>query len=500
MSERSAGILMHITSLPGKFEIGDFGPEAYRFADFLKNHDQKYWQMLPLNQVYRDGGYSPYSSLSAFAGNIYLISPELLLEQNLITELPVGNKLHTSDKVHYERIVQIKETVIDEVYKNFKTRPFNTLARNFEEFCEKEAFWLNDYALFVYLKKTQGMIPWNDWPAEFRDRDERVMKMVVKENADKIEREKFAQFLFLYQWKELKSYCNSREIKIFGDIPIYVNYDSADVWSHPELFKLDKNRMKLAVSGVPPDYFSKEGQLWGMPVFNWAVMKKDGYSWWIDRIKKNLELFDLLRLDHFRGFSTFWEVPVSEKTAVNGTWIKGPGADFFNALKKVFPEMPFVAEDLGDVDQPVYDLRDKFKLPGMRVLQFAFGKNFEKSHHIPHNHTYNSVVYTGTHDNNTTRGWFMNETGKMQRKHLKSYIGKKIHKRNCHWQLIRMTYASVAKLAIIPIQDFMGMGAEARMNIPSTENHNWLWRLSEKYLTPGIKRKIKKLVKTYGRG
>ena len=498
-SVRYAGILMHVTSLPGKYDTGDFGPEAYRFADFLKDHGQRYWQVLPLNQVYKDGCYSPYSSLSAFAGNIYLISPELLIEQNLVGELKEDNRLHTTLRVNYEKAAKTREMIIDEAFTGFKNMPSGILHKDFTEFCKKEAYWLDDYSLFISLKKKHGMDAWIDWPPEFRERDEKSLELYAKENKDDTEREKFAQFLFMIQWKNLKTYCNSKGIKILGDVPIYVNYDSADVWSYPELFRLDENRMKVAVAGVPPDYFSEKGQLWGMPVFRWDVMRKDGYLWWINRIRKNLELFDLLRLYHFRGFSAFWEVPAGEKTAVKGNWIKGPGARFFNVLLKEFPDMPFIAEDLGDVDQSVYDLRDKYGLPGMRILQFAFGKNYQRSNHIPHNHTYNSVVYTGTHDNNTTKGWFTGEAGKMQRKHLKNYSGRKIHKRNCHWQLIRMAYASVASLVIIPIQDFIGLGSKARMNIPATENNNWLWRLSEKDLTPEIKKKIKNLVKTYGR-
>jgi 4-alpha-glucanotransferase len=497
--ERKAGILMHITSLPGKYETGDFGPEAYEFADFLKRNHQSCWQMLPLNPIYENGAYSPYSSLSAFAGNIYLISPELLFRQNLISELPDSKTSRSSSKVNYAGAVITKEKVIDQAFENFNKGASKSLEKEFEAFCKKEEFWLHDYALFITLKKKFHFTKWIEWPEKFCNRDKTTLKKFHEENAGPIKREKFAQLLFLKQWNELKNYCNTKGITIFGDMPIYVNYDSADVWSHPELFKLKSNKEIKAVAGVPPDYFSREGQLWGMPVYRWDEMKKNGYGWWKQRIKKNLELFDLLRLDHFRGFSTYWEVPAGEKTAVNGKWIKGPADNFFNALKKEFPRMPFIAEDLGDVDQEVYDLRDRFALPGMRLMQFAFGTNSDTSVHAPHNHTYNSIVYTGTHDNNTTKGWFASETKHSNRRHLNRYVGKKVRYRNVHLELIRMAYASVAKLAIIPIQDFMGLGSNGRMNVPSVEKGNWEWRLTKKQLKPKIEKRIKTFVKTFGR-
>ena len=499
MSERKAGILMHISSLPGKYAIGDFGPEAYRFADFLKRNGQGYWQLLPLNQVNERYGYSPYSPLSAFAGNVYFVSPDLLAEQNLISDLPENCMPSSSGKVNYKIAEQTKEEIIDTAFKRFKDNSFSSLKNDFAEFREKERYWLTDYSFFMTLKKKFNFSNWNEWPKVLRDRDEKALKQFFKENSDEIEREEFAQFIFLKQWKNLKRYCNDKCIKIFGDVPIYINYDSADVWSHPEFFKLKKNKEMKAVAGVPPDYFSESGQLWNMPVFRWDVMKNDGFTWWKNRIKKNLELFDLLRLDHFRGFSAFWEVPAGEVTAINGKWVRGPGAGLFDELKKEFPDMPFVAEDLGQIDQSVYELRDNYDLPGMKVLQFAFGSDTRTSVHIPHNHTYNCIVYTGTHDNNTTKGWFIRETDCVQRKNLKKYLGKKIHNRNCHLQLIRLAYSSVAKLVITPFQDILGLGTDARMNTPSVGNGNWVWRFTKNDLNPKTGNKLRKLVKTFGR-
>ena len=498
-SEREAGILLHITSLPGRYPIGDLGPEAYNFADFLKRNGQSCWQILPLNQVYEQGGWSPYSPLSAFAGNICLVSPELLAEQNMISILPEKLKSPSSEIADYQIAEHLKEEAFKRAFKYLKSDSSLSLRNDFMEFREKEKYWLHDYSLFITIKKKYNHSAWNKWPITFRDHDKRVLKQFTYENFLDIEREEFAQFIFLNQWKALKSYCNDRGIEIFGDMPIYVNYDSADVWSHPEYFKLKENKEMLFVAGVPPDYFSKSGQLWNMPVYKWDVMENDKYKWWKYRIKKNLELFDILRLDHFRGFSAYWEVPAGEMTAVNGKWVTGPGITLFEELKKEFPQMPFVAEDLGEIDQPVYDLRDRYNLPGMKVLQFAFDTDTGKSPHLPHNYNRNCIVYTGTHDNNTTRGWFRSDTDKAQRQNLKRYLGIKIRKRSSHLQLIRLAYSSVARLAIIPLQDMLGLGPEGRMNIPSSVNGNWLWRLSGKTLNSGIESNIRTLVKTFGR-
>ncbi len=499
LPERRAGILMHVTSLPGDYGIGDIGQEAFRFADFLKRNGQGYWQILPLNQVYKEGGYSPYSALSVFAGNNMVISPGWLTKYKLLETIPESMRLKSLTKVQYAEAEQIKEELIDAAFDRFKRGTFRNFKKEFARFCEKEEYWLDDYSIFITLKKIYHNSKWNAWPAEYRDRDKKALSELSIEKADKIERQKFAQFIFMQQWKSLKTYCNNLGIKIFGDIPLYVNYDSADVWSHPDFFKLKKNKEIEAVAGVPPDYFSKNGQLWGMPVFNWDIMEKDGFSWWINRFKRNLDLYDLLRLDHFRGFSAHYEVPAGETTAINGRWVNAPGDALFMALKKEFINMPFVAEDLGEIDQPVYDLRDKYCLPGMKVMQFAFDDDSGKSIHALHNHTWNSIVYTGTHDNNTTKGWFKTETKPLQQRIMKKYTGKEINKGNCHLELTRLAYSSVAKLVIIPIQDIIGLGSKARMNTPSVPAGNWTWRLSRSGISTKTEKRIRDLAKTFGR-
>jgi 4-alpha-glucanotransferase len=499
ISERKAGILLHISSLPGKYTTGDVGPEAYRFVDFLKLNGQSYWQILPLNQTDVQYDHSPYSPLSAFAGNKCFISIDLLAEQNLISGLPENTMLATSGKADYQKSLHIKEKIIDIAYKRFKNGLLPSLTKDFAMFQEKEKYWLKDYSLFITLREKFHFSKWNEWPVLFRDHDVKTLERFSEENQYSIEKEEFSQFLFQQQWQKLKSYCNDRNIRIFGDIPIYINYDSADVWAHPEFFILKRNKDVKYVAGVPPDYFSEKGQLWNMPVFRWNKMRKDGYTWWKERLRKNLNLYDLLRLDHFRGFSAYWQVPAGEANAVNGKWVRGPGNVFFDELKKVFPDMPFVAEDLGQIDQQVYRLRDEYDLPGMRVLQFAFGEDCRDCVHFLHNHTYNSIVYTGTHDNNTIRGWFKNETGPYHRKNLKKYLGRRINYCNCHTELIRLAYSSVAKLVIIPFQDILGLGSDARMNTPSVGSGNWLWRLAADDLKPKTGNKIKELVQTFGR-
>ncbi len=498
--ERKAGILMHITSLPGKYDIGDLGPEAYKFADFLKRCNQHYWQILPLNQVENGSAYSPYSAISAFSGNTLLISPERLVEQKLIDRSFLNSELQNVDKVNFEAAEKFKNKIIHTAYKNLKNGDFISLEKEFKLFCKNEKYWLHDYALFAVLRQKFQLSVWNEWPDKFRDRDKKALNEFEKNNSDNIEREKFAQFLFSRQWNELKDYCNSQDIKIFGDMPIYVGYNSSDVWSHPELFNLKKNsKLMKTVAGVPPDRFSNDGQLWGLPIFRWDEMKKEGFAWWKERVKKNLELYDLLRLDHFRGFSAYWEVPFGETTARNGKWKKGPAFSLFDELKKEFPSMPFVAEDLGQIDQPVYDLRDKYNMPGMMVLHFAFGGDLGTSTHINHNHPYNSIVYTGTHDNNSSRGWFKHDAGKKARYNIKRYLNKNVFSWNSHTELLRLAYSSVAKLAIIPIQDILGLNSSSRMNIPATATGNWQWRLKQSYLKPKVEKQLNELVNLYGR-
>jgi 4-alpha-glucanotransferase len=447
-------------------------------VDFLKESGHSYWQVLPFTQTTLDSGWSPYSSPSAFAGNILMISPHKLSEESLISKDSFKKHRTTlSEKTDFPKALYIREELTRLAYENFIAQDNPSAKQEFENFCDKEDFWLDDYALFVLFKKQFEGKSWHLWPEEIRDRNPKILEQSKKENKQKIGLEKYRQYLFARQWQELKKYANHHGIRIIGDIPIYVSHDNADVWTNPLLFKLNADKSMKTVGGVPPDYFSQTGQLWNMPVYNWEMMAKENFRWWIQRIRKNLELFDVIRLDHFRGFEAYWEVSANEKTSENGSWVKGPGKKFFLHLKKAFPSMPFIAEDLGEVDEEVYRLRDEFALPGMKVLQFAFGDNLPEGVHIPHNYTFNSIVYTGTHDNNTTQGWYRFELDKASKKRIKLYTGNKIKTKNIHHILTRLAWASQAKMVIVPAQDLIGKDAEAQMNRPSIPKGNWTWRL-----------------------
>lgn len=499
-SERKAGILMHISSLPGEFGIGDMGDYAFRFTEFLSRNSQSYWQTLPLSPVTKSSAWSPYSSPSAFAGNTLLVSPRSLYHDGLLnrSDLEIV-RFRNSNRVNYNKSMNFKEILFEKAWERLRKDTGNNLYNEFEKFCGRESYWLEDYALFVACKDQYGGKDWNRWPRKLRERDEKSLKTAKYDFAGKLTLEKFKQFIFERQWKKLKEYANQKGIKIFGDLPFYVSYDSADVWANQHLFKLKESGRMKTVAGVPPDYFDKNGQLWNMPVYDWNMMSKSRYEWWIKRLAKNLEFFDLLRLDHFRAFSAYWEITAGERTAVNGKWKQGPGAEFFVALRERFPLMPFVAEDLGDIDQDVYDLKDQFGLPGMQVLQFCFDRDMASSIHTPHNHTHNSLVYTGTHDNNTLRGWFDHELGKYGKGKLHEYIAKKIKASEIHAEMIRLAHASPAKLAIVPMQDYMGLGKEARMNKPSTSRGNWLWKIKNSISEEDITMNIMKLTVMYNR-
>ncbi|HEY9001551.1 MAG TPA: malto-oligosyltrehalose synthase [Mucilaginibacter sp.] len=493
-NDRSAGVLMHITSLPSQFGIGDIGPEAYRFADFLYKSRQRYWQMLPVNPIDKSAGYSPYSATSAMAGNALLISPELLLKDGLLTEDEL--KQHQSNKsgVDFKVAAEIKKSLFDLAYIKSLNSSFNEV---FENYKQSEAWWLDDFALYQYLKERFNDKPWYEWPKEYKLRHKRFLQEVSKEIA--IDKIKWLQFVFTKQWQLFKQCCKNKDIAIIGDMPFYISYDSADVWSNPELFKLDKSGQIKRIAGVPPDYFSETGQLWGMPVFNWETMKRNGYEWWIKRIKRNMQFFDLIRLDHFRAFSEYWEVPGGSKNAIKGKWQKGPDDDFFNKLKDELGDLPFIAEDLGEIDDKVYQLRDKFALPGMRILQFAFDEAMPVSEYIPHNYTPNSIAYTGTHDNNTIKGWYEDDIDNKTRERIQQYAGIKVSSKNIHKVMIRMCYASTAKTAIIPIQDILGLDSSARMNVPSSANGNWTWQLPGDALKPKIVKYLQSLSIEYNR-
>ncbi len=499
-NERGAGILLHISSLPSPFCIGDLGPEARNFVDFLLRSRQKYWQLLPLNPIEEAQGYSPYSSVSSRAGNPLFISPHLLVQEGWISSADVESHLQPADKkADFKKAEKIKAQLLDLAWNNFIQNAARSVKNEFEAFVLKEEEWLDDFALFVVLKQLNAGKPWYEWKNEHKVRDEIKLQGVRNENEKVIQKIKWIQFVFMRQWNDLKNYCNNRGISLIGDLPFYVSYDSADVWSHPHLFALDKEGNRTGVAGVPPDAFSDDGQLWGMPVFNWDELKKENFSWWIKRLEKNKELFDIVRLDHFRAFSAYWNVPAGALTAKEGKWEEGPGDNFFRIVQKEFGELPFVAEDLGEIDEPVYILRDEFGLPGMKVLQFAFGGGIATSVHIPHNYEKNFLVYTGTHDNNTTRGWFTTEADEDSRLGLERYVGRPVSSAEVSIILARMAYASVANIVILPIQDVLNLDETARMNIPSSASDNWVWRLVPNQINEVAEENLKNWTRLYNR-
>ncbi|AAC06897.1 4-alpha-glucanotransferase [Aquifex aeolicus] len=482
---RLAGILLHVTSLPSPYGIGDLGKEAYRFLDFLKECGFSLWQVLPLNPTSLEAGNSPYSSNSLFAGNYVLIDPEELLEEDLIKErdlkrFPLGEAL-------YEVVYEYKKELLEKAFKNF--RRFELL----EDFLKEHSYWLRDYALYMAIKEEEGK-EWYEWDEELKRREKEALKRVLNKLKGRFYFHVFVQFVFFKQWEKLRRYARERGISIVGDLPMYPSYSSADVWTNPELFKLDGDLKPLFVAGVPPDFFSKTGQLWGNPVYNWEEHEKEGFRWWIRRVHHNLKLFDFLRLDHFRGFEAYWEVPYGEETAVNGRWVKAPGKTLFKKLLSYFPKNPFIAEDLGFITDEVRYLRETFKIPGSRVIEFAFYD--KESEHLPHNVEENNVYYTSTHDLPPIRGWFEN-LGEESRKRLFEYLGREIKEEKVNEELIRLVLISRAKFAIIQMQDLLNLGNEARMNYPGRPFGNWRWRIKEDYTQK--KEFIKKLLGIYGR-
>ncbi len=493
MFERGCGTLLHITSLPSEFGIGDLGPGAYRFADFLHRAGQKYWQILPLNPTSTFSYNSPYSSYSAFAGNPLLISPRLLVEDGFLEKSdiePLREK--NAGSVDYDTVTEKKNRLLARAYD--KNRDKLADNEDFDSFCELNSSWLTPCSLFVALKERFGDVGWADWPKEVRDREENALQQWRKNLSDKTRMQQFHQFLFYRQWRKLRKYCNERGIRLIGDLPIYVNHDSADVWLSPNVFKLNGNRRPEFVAGVPPDYFSKTGQLWGNPVYRWRELRHRNYDWWLWRIEHNLNLFDIFRLDHFRGFVAFWEVKAGSKTAVKGHWVKVPVDNFFHTLLESFPNLPMIAEDLGMITDDVREVMKRYGFPGMKVLQFAFNGDLEDHPYLPHNYTPNCVAYTGTHDNNTVRGWYENDATEEEKKSLEEYLGHEVDPEEVHWELIGLAMKSEANQVIIPMQDYLGLGKEARMNKPATVNKNWSWRLLQEQLTDDLGGRLRALV------
>lgn len=497
MNRRGSGVLLHITSLPSVYGIGDLGSEAYKFANFLAESKQGFWQILPLTPTDQACGNSPYSSLSAFAGNQFLISPESMLKDGFLTKADVEGQPHfPSEKVDYPAVITYKEKIFKSAYERFQK---NRHKDEFEKFCLENSFWLEDFSLFIALKAHFDGKVFSEWPQDARDRHPESLQILRDSFHDRIGQEKFLQYLFFKQWFSLKNYCNKLGIRFIGDVPIYVNYDSDAVWSNPEIFKLDEHKRLTHLAGVPPDYFSKTGQLWGNPVYRWEVLKETGYGWWVRRMAHNLNLYDLIRIDHFRGFAAYWEVPAEEKTAIGGKWVQAPGKDFFDKLSKRFLSLPIIAEDLGNITEDVREMMHYFGFPGMKLLLFAFGEDLPTHPYLPHNYSRHCLVYTGTHDNNTVRGWFEKEAKPMERKRLLRYLGREVPVEGIPWELIRLAMMSVANLVIIPMQDVLGLGEEARINRPATLNGNWRWRLLPEQLQRPLSEKLLEITEVYGR-
>lgn len=502
---RASGVLMHPTSLPGKFGIGDLGAEAHRFVDILAASKQSYWQILPLGPT--GYGDSPYQCFSAFAGNTNLISPELLLEDKLLSaedleEIPS----FPLDRVEFGSAIEFKNKLLAKAYENFRKTTSVNLRGSFETFNQQVASWLDDYALFRAIKKTQGEKLWLEWDEPLRMRDPEALAEARESLIEEIRAQKFYQFLFFKQWTRLKSHANGKGIKIVGDIPIFVSLDCADVWCNPDQFKLNEDCSPKVVAGVPPDYFSKTGQLWGNPIYDWDRMIEDGFKWWIERVRFTLKTVDIVRVDHFRGFAASWEVPGADKTAENGRWVEVPGRPLFETLYRELGDLPVIAEDLGVITPDVEELRDGFNLPGMRILQFAFGGATENID-LPHNYSRNCVAYTGTHDNDTTVGWFNSQVGAsstrdqadINREHDFCLNYLKSEGDQIHWDFVRAVWASVAHSAFAPMQDLAGLGNDARMNLPASESGNWQWRATEDDLSEAVFKKLEKLTELYGR-
>lgn len=494
--ERAAGILLHPTSLPGKFGVGDLGHEAYNFVNFLEAAGQKLWQVFPLGPT--GYGDSPYQCFSAFAGNPLLVSPEKLQEAGFLSEDDISNLPYSDPSVvDFGKVINYKKTLLRKAFDKFKSNN-NGLENLFADFCESNSVWLEDFALFMAAKDHHDGRLWTEWDRELVLRSDKALKEWKEKLSDAILYHKFVQFQFSHQWKELKKYANEKGIKIIGDMPIFIAYDSSDLWANKKYFTVDKEGKLKSVAGVPPDYFSATGQLWGNPLYRWEEMEKDDFLWWRQRIEQALDMVDIVRIDHFRGFDAYWEIPGNAPTAETGKWIKAPGEKLFGTLRKYLGETPIIAEDLGVITKSVEKLRDQFDFPGMKILQFAFGTGMERKF-LPHNYPKNCVVYTGSHDNDTTRAYYDkvkqedNDIYSHTQKYL-DYYGDDIVD-----QLIKLAYASVADMVVIPMQDILNLGGEARMNFPGKLGGNWAWRFKWEQIPTDLAGKYKELVKLYER-
>ena len=504
---RRAGVLLHPTSLPSPAGIGDLGTGAYRFIDFLKQSRNKLWQVLPLNPT--GYGDSPFQCFSASAGNPLLISLERLVEQDVLSQADL--ELHPSfpsDRVDYEAASHFKVPILTKAAQTFLKRAEGNERQDFERFCQTNANWLDDFALFMVCKNAHDGVRWTEWASNIAAREPRALQTWTLRFAPEIAVVKYWQFEFFQQWQALRSYAHEHGIRIIGDIPIYVAHDSADVWANRELFCLEPQGNPITVAGVPPDYFSTTGQLWGNPIFNWKLLKSTGYKWWVERFRAAFRLYDIVRIDHFRGFEAYWEVPATESTALNGRWIKGPGAELFSTLQQELGELPIIAENLGVITVEVEQIRQQFGFPGMAILQFAFGNDPQGPSFRPHNYVRNLVAYTGTHDNDTTLGWWNSEGTMDSIRTSEDVLKEHVFARTylayaddepINWAMIRTVLASIADTAIIPLQDVLGLGTEARMNLPGTSRGNWCWRFPTGVLSSELAKRLRELNEAYDR-
>jgi len=493
MIKRSSGILLHISSLPSPYGIGTLGSEAYKFIDFLHTSGQSYWQILPLNIP--GFGDSPYQSVSAFAGNHNFIDLDFLVKEGFLTndDLAHLDILDTYNDVNYLKIFETRIPLLQKAFnRNFKAIENEVMA-----FAENEGEWLETFSLYMSIKSYFNLIPWQQWEASYRDRDYATLKNFKNKHRDEIKFWYFTQYLFFKQWDSLKEYAHNKNVSIIGDIPIYVAEDSADVWANQDLFLLASTKEPVFVSGCPPDDFSVTGQLWGNPIYNWGIMKLNGYKWWIERMAMSHRIYDIIRIDHFRGFEAYWEIPYGDSTAEFGRWTKGPGIELFDAIKNALGELDIIAEDLGYLTESFYEFKAKTGFPGMNLLQFAFD-NRDSNNYLPHNHERNSIVYTGTHDNNTIRGWIEEEISPENFKMAKEYL-RLSEEEGYTFGFIRAAWSSVSMLAVVPMQDFLNLGSEARFNFPSTIGTNWKWRINKNSLSDELAKKIFNLTKLYGR-
>ncbi len=490
---RSSGVLLHPTSLPGPYGVGDLGPEAFAWVDALAAAKQSWWQMLPLTPT--GYGDSPYSSFSAFAGNVNLLSPDLLVQDGLVRPGDLAVASPADGLADYAQASALKRYLLARAWETLRKGRVPSLEAAFEEFCRAEAGWLDDFALFVALKESHGGAAWQEWEPALVRREPAALSAARRELQEEVGMHRLGQFLFFRQWGALRRHAAEQGVRLIGDLPIFIASDSADTWANQDLFLLDEAGRPRFVAGVPPDYFSKTGQLWGNPLYDWERHAKSGYSWWAARLRATLRLVDVVRLDHFRGFEAHWEVPAGMPTAEIGRWVKGPGLDLFEVLRRQLGGLPLIAEDLGVITPDVDELRTRFGLPGMRILQFAFGGAVERRF-LPHNYERNTVVYTGTHDNDTTAGWFAGLT-RSEAESLRRYLPGA--EKDPSWALIRLAWGSVADLAVAPAQDLLGLGSEARMNRPGVAESNWRWRLRPGELTEDVVERLAEVTEVYER-